>query len=319
MTTLLIPPLAQLGPNSVQVSGAAGLDELASGQTSTDATQRNENDDEIEQEDKPRSRIIAEYLAHGYIIGDQAIKRAIELDKKHGFSHRFTAALHNFENKYHATDRARSMDTTYGVTEKANAGWRSLNQYFEKALGTPTGQRIRTFYTQSEKQALDIHNEARRLANLRKSEAAAGGASASSDTNEKTTCKCGSISELCTCPPGRCGCSDCPKVDVKLVEGSPGKTTCSCAGNADTCPCPPGACACSGCPKVDVKLVEGTTNKTTCSCAGNAEICLCSSGACACSGCPKATGEARHSGSTCGCSGNAATCSCAPGTCSCGK
>jgi len=182
--TALLLDNTQLGANSVQVSGAAGLDELASGQVSSDTTHR--SDGEIEQEDKPRSRIIAEYLAHGYVVGEQAVQKAIELDKKHGFSHRFTAALHNFESKYHATDKARSMDTTYGVTEKANAGWRSLSHYFEKALGTPTGQRVRTFYTQSEKQALDIHNEARRLANLRKSEASAGGAPTSSDT-EKTT------------------------------------------------------------------------------------------------------------------------------------
>jgi len=183
--TALLLDNTQLGPNSVQVSGAAGLDELASGQTSTDANQR--GDGELDQEDKPRSRIIAEYLAHGYVVGDHAVQKAIELDKKHGFSHRFTAALHNFESKYHATDKAKSMDSTYGVTEKANAGWRSLSHYFEKALGTPTGQRVRLFYSQSEKQALDIHNEARRLANLRKSEATAGGVPASSDTNEKTT------------------------------------------------------------------------------------------------------------------------------------
>ncbi|KAI9766448.1 MAG: hypothetical protein M1840_006555 [Geoglossum simile] len=315
--TALLLDNTQLGPNSVQVTGAAGLDELASGQTSTDTTHR--NDGELDQEDKPRSRIIAEYLAHGYVVGDQAAQKAIELDRKHGFSQRFTNALHNFESRYHATEKAKSMDTIYGVTEKANAGWRSLSHYFEKALGTPTGQRVRTFYTESEKQALDIHNEARRLANIRKSEATAGGVSASSDANEKTTCKCGSISERCTCPPGRCGCSGCPKVDLKLVEGTTGKTTCNCAGNADICLCPPGACACIGCAKGDLKLVEGTTDKTTCNCAGNAEICLCSPGACACSGCPKATGEERHGRSACGCGGNAATCSCPPGTCNCGE
>ncbi|KAI9778877.1 MAG: hypothetical protein M1839_007840 [Geoglossum umbratile] len=178
--TALLLDNTQLGPNSVQVSGVAGLDELAS--DSADASRS----DEIDQEDKPRSRIIAEYLAHGYVVGDQAVQKAIELDKKHGFSDRFTTALKVFDSKYQATNKARSMDNTCGVTKTAGAGWRGINHYFEKALGTPTGQRVRTFYTQSEKQALDIHNEARRLANLRKSEAAAG-EPVSSDTKEKTT------------------------------------------------------------------------------------------------------------------------------------
>ncbi|KAH0536199.1 hypothetical protein FGG08_006907 [Glutinoglossum americanum] len=167
--TALLLDNTQLGPSSVQVSGAPGLDEIAPGQTATEQTYK--NGEHLDQEDKPRSRIIAEYLAHGYVVGDQAVQKAIELDKKHGFSHRFTSVLHNFESKYHATDRARSMDTTYGVTDKANAGWRSLSHYFERALGTPTGQRVRTFYVEREKEAVDIHNEARRLANLRKSEA----------------------------------------------------------------------------------------------------------------------------------------------------
>jgi len=166
--TALLLDNTQLGPSSVQVSGAPGFDDIAPGQTASEPAQGN---GEIDQEDKPRSRIIAEYLAHGYVIGDQAVQKAIELDKKHGFSHRFTSALQNFDGRYHATDKARSIDTTYSVTNKANAGWRSLSHYFEKAFGTPTGQRVRTFYTQSEKQAMDIHNEARRLANLRKSEA----------------------------------------------------------------------------------------------------------------------------------------------------
>ncbi|KAH0551616.1 hypothetical protein GP486_007165, partial [Trichoglossum hirsutum] len=166
--TALLLDNTQLGPSSVQVSGAPGLDEIAPGRTAGESTDGKGG--ELDQEDKPRSRIIAEYLAQGYVVGDQAIQKAIELDKKHGFSHKFTSALQNFENKYHATDKARSMDTTYGVTNKANAGWRSLSHYFEKALGTPTGQRVRLFYTHSEKQAMDIHNEARRLANLRKAD-----------------------------------------------------------------------------------------------------------------------------------------------------
>ena len=121
----------------------------------------------IEQEDKPRSRIVAEYLAHGYSISDQAIQRAIELDNKHGFSSKFTTALNSFDTKYKATDKARGIDERYKLSNQAASGWQSLNHYFEKALSTPTGQKVRDFYRQTDKQVRDIHNEARRLADLK--------------------------------------------------------------------------------------------------------------------------------------------------------
>src|SRR5699024_8115618 len=76
-------------------------------------------------------------------------------------------ALSNFDSKYHATDKARGLDTSYGITDKAQSGWRGLNSYFEKALDTPTGRRVRDFYIQTEKQVQDIHAEARRLADLK--------------------------------------------------------------------------------------------------------------------------------------------------------
>ena len=42
-----------------------------------------------------------------------------------------------------------------------------MTSYFEKALGTPTGQKLAQFYIQGDKQVRDIHAEARRLADLR--------------------------------------------------------------------------------------------------------------------------------------------------------
>ena len=39
---------------------------------------------DIAQESKPRTAVIAEVLSHGYILGDQAIQKAIELDNSYG-------------------------------------------------------------------------------------------------------------------------------------------------------------------------------------------------------------------------------------------
>ena len=163
--TALLLDNTQLGPAQVHVTSAASLDQMAGGKSAGSSDEP--VGDNIEQEDKPRSRIIAEYLAHGYTISDKAIERAIALDGQHGISNRFMAVLTNFDNKYKATEKAQTVDQKYGVTEKANAGWGSLNSYFEKAMGTPTGQKLRSFYEQGNKQVLDVHNEARHLANMK--------------------------------------------------------------------------------------------------------------------------------------------------------
>ncbi|KAI9881260.1 MAG: hypothetical protein M1830_005546 [Pleopsidium flavum] len=185
--TALLLDNTQLGSSQVQVSSAAGFDEMTGGKSATAGDESARDGDDIEQEDKPRSRIVAEYLAHGYVISDNAIQRAITLDDKHGVSSRFTNALANFDNKYKATDKAKSMDASYGITEKVQAGWRGLNSYFEKALGTPTGQRLHAFYTQGDKQVRDVHAEARRLADMKSGKSSSGGDAEKGTGSEKTT------------------------------------------------------------------------------------------------------------------------------------
>lgn len=216
--TALLLDNTQLGSTQVQVSSAAGLSQLAgSAAGGKEENARDEHD--IAQEDKPRSRIVAEYLAHGYTISDKAIQNAIALDNKHGVSNRFTSALQNFDAKYKPTERAKGLDQSYGITDKANQGWKGINSYFEKALNTPTGQRLATFYTQTDKQVRDIHNEARRLADIKAGKSSGSGGSMAE--NEKT---------------------------METVPGTQ-KTKCQCGGNTGTCPCAEGKCACSGCAK----------------------------------------------------------------------
>jgi hypothetical protein len=157
----------QLG--GVQIGVVAGddkgLDSVAParGDEKTDS-------EEITQEQKPRSRILAEYLAHGYMIGDAALQRSIELDQQHGVTSRFFSTLQGFDQKYHATDRARATDQSYGISQRANNVWNTLGSYFEKATSSPTGQKIVKFYEDGSRQVQDIHTEARRLAELRKEE-----------------------------------------------------------------------------------------------------------------------------------------------------
>jgi len=175
----------QLGPSQVQVTSATSLDQAAGGKTAG----HDEHGDEVSQEDKPRARIIAEYLAHGYVISDKAIERALDVDKQHGISNRFTKALTDFDSRYKASEKAQAVDQKYQVSQKAAASWNGLSSYFEKALETPTGQRVRSFYAQGNRQVMDVHNEARHLANLK------GGKSEMSNVpgTNRTKCKCWSF------------------------------------------------------------------------------------------------------------------------------
>lgn len=252
------------------------------------------------------------------VIGDQALQKAIDLDKKHGVTDRFYSTLQNLDKKYQGTEKAKSIDQSYGVTQKVttttNSLWSGLSSYYEKAAATAPGKKFANFYSQSSRQVQDIHSEARRLADLKKEEA---GTTKVPGSEEKTKCKCGSVSENCPCAPGQCACADCKKSDVKKVEG--GKTQCSCGGDTKKCGCAPGECACSSCPKATMETLPG--GKTKCGvCGGNSKKCLCEAGKCACdNGCAKANvTEVAGGKTTCTqCHGDSGNCPCEAGKCAC--
>ncbi|KAK1925613.1 hypothetical protein DB88DRAFT_484502 [Papiliotrema laurentii] len=152
---------------------------------------------EISQEDKPKAAIIAEYLAHGYVMGDHVIQRAIDLDQKQGISTRFLDFFHSLDKSVGAkvvgedktvsekinehaaavVGKAREVDQNRGVSAK-------FSDYYHKVLGTPIGQRVHSFYTTTQKQVLDVHEEARRIADEKKAAQAAAGTTASAPASE---------------------------------------------------------------------------------------------------------------------------------------
>jgi len=164
MRTALLLNNTQLGPNTIAVTG----DQTEDDGSHFAKSGGDESSDEIRQEQKPRSRILAEYLAQGYVIGDATLQRAIELDTTHGVSKRFFGTLQNLDQKYQATGRAKGVDQSYGITAKGFSLWHGLESYFEKATNTLTGKKIVKFYEEGSKQVQDIHAEARRLAEMKK-------------------------------------------------------------------------------------------------------------------------------------------------------
>jgi len=142
--TALLLNNSQFGATRITVADASGRSiEDTSEDVHHDTNTSAHDSDEISQEDKPRSRILAEYLAHGYVVGDAAVTRALELDEKHGVSARFLGTLQRLDSKYRASDKARAAATTTG--QQTSGLWGGLSSYFEKASNTATGQRLCSF------------------------------------------------------------------------------------------------------------------------------------------------------------------------------
>ncbi|GAA6056843.1 hypothetical protein JCM3770_003597 [Rhodotorula araucariae] len=151
--------------------------------------------EDIEQEDKPHTAKLAEYLAHGYVLGDQAIHQAIEADSKYGVSSRFLAFFNKLKDTVtHAAsphvERAQAkladVDEQKGLSLKAKAAGQIGASYYRQALASPLGSKVAAFYTSVSKQAVDIHEEALRIAQSKKHETGVG---SSSSTGATTTDK----------------------------------------------------------------------------------------------------------------------------------
>jgi hypothetical protein len=137
----------------------------------------------LDQSDKPRAAIAAEYLAKGYVLSDHILQRAIELDKKQGISKRFLGYFQSLDStlgqKALGPDQtisgkvqssvsggiiqAKSFDEQKGLTKK-------IGDYYTRTLSSPFGLKVQAFYTTTAKQVHDIHEEARRLAGWNKTD-----------------------------------------------------------------------------------------------------------------------------------------------------
>lgn len=137
--------------------------------------ERHPSSRDVDQEDKPKSAVIAEMLSHGYVLSDRAVQKSAEFDKEHGVSSRFQKFLLDVDEKYkisnRASETAASVDSKYNISDHAESTKHILHRYFEKAMDNTAGTKVRNFYADATKSANDIHKEARRLADLREGKA----------------------------------------------------------------------------------------------------------------------------------------------------
>jgi hypothetical protein len=200
----------------------------------------------ISQSEKPRTRILAEYLAYGYHISDQIIEQGIQFDRTNGISEGFQRAIKHFDvdfaawdSKHHVSERAKQADDKHHFLNHARHAWNSIESYFEKALDTPRGLKLRQFYQEGNKTVRDVHGEARHLADLMDVKRRGGHDGQSHSNKEGEDCTCGklsiprphgediswnlsnglklmhlilgSVAAYCPCPTGSCHCTNCAK------------------------------------------------------------------------------------------------------------
>ena len=203
--------------SSNDVSNAASPIVDAKAPASSTSPAHADNDGNVDQEDKPRTAILAQYLAHGYHIGDEAIQKAIDLDTKHGISSKFMTYVTQLDagvgkrvasggsteeqkplsSQLYQTaqglfGKAKESDTSKGISEKSTS-W--FGPYYQKALNSPYATKVHNFYTNAQKQVLDVHEEALRIAAQKKDTFVNNGgdanatsiAKAPADTDEKKT------------------------------------------------------------------------------------------------------------------------------------
>ncbi|KXN88136.1 Protein vip1 [Leucoagaricus sp. SymC.cos] len=131
----------------------------------------------IDQSDKPRAAIAAEYLAKGYSLSDKVLEHAIEMDRRQGISAKFLQYVHQIDERLgqrafgpdqkvstavqskvdEQIKQAKAIDEAKGFSKIAHG-------YYERAIASPLGQQVLSFYTETSKQVHDIHEEARRIA-----------------------------------------------------------------------------------------------------------------------------------------------------------
>jgi len=120
------------------------------------------------QEGKPKTRIIAEYLAAGYQLQDHVIATALEYDHKYNFSEKVKSYLaqlqetvKQLDEKYKVSEtitaKATEIDTKYQVQDKVKTTVVQVQQH-------PVAQKVTGIATETYTQVLAVHEEAKRIA-----------------------------------------------------------------------------------------------------------------------------------------------------------
>lgn len=177
ISTALLLNGAEFEGSQVEVVLPDGSSETVSKE---DESELKDGDDDIDQESKPKSAVIAELLASGYVLQSSLVDKAVKFDQEKGITERFRSWITNMEQKYHIQDKNKQIadqtsnlyeqaNDTLGLEKHWNNGVRTFSSYFD-SLKTDNkyGSQVHDFYTNVTKDAKAVNDEALRLAGLKK-------------------------------------------------------------------------------------------------------------------------------------------------------
>lgn len=132
------------------------------------------------QESKPKTRILAEYLAAGYQLQDHVIAKGLEYDQKYNLSDKVKTYLaqlqetvKQLDEKYKVTEtvtaKAGEIDSKYQVQDKVKLTVEQVQQH-------PVTQRVQGIASQTYTQVLAVHEQAKRIAAEKKAASIAASA-----------------------------------------------------------------------------------------------------------------------------------------------
>ncbi|KAI8967684.1 hypothetical protein BDF20DRAFT_898705 [Mycotypha africana] len=135
----------------------------------TNGTEEHEN-----QESKPKTKILAEILANGYLLQDQVVAKGVEYDNKYHVSSRWNKLLNavqtnvkHFDEKYRIWDKAVNLDQKYKITENVNKVTQTAQEKATQALQTglqsTPGQKAKDLADKTLHQIAAVHYEAKRI------------------------------------------------------------------------------------------------------------------------------------------------------------
>lgn len=82
--------------------------------------------DDIPQEAKPRTAIVAEYLASGYVLSEPIINRAVAFDQKHGISSRFLEFFRTLTEQ--TKQKSAEIDAQTQISQKAGQAYAQADE-----------------------------------------------------------------------------------------------------------------------------------------------------------------------------------------------
>ncbi|CDK28927.1 unnamed protein product [Kuraishia capsulata CBS 1993] len=201
LSTALLLNGAELGGNAIKVeseepakSSEAHLEQFAPPPRApppgySEADPKHEDGSDVPQELKPKAAILAQYLSSGYVVSDNIVNKAVEFDQKHGLTTGFKNFLSGLDGKYHIQEKNSQLyadaDSKLKLDDKLSKGKTALETYVDKFKNDKYGSRVHDFYQGIVTDTKQVHEEAKRLADLKK-ESPSASASASASVEPET-------------------------------------------------------------------------------------------------------------------------------------